>query len=75
MDFVSKSAEFVFIITFPLVFSRKILSWWRNLRLMDAMLIGREKEKSITVTTDGLIRNEYWGEVQAEIQLDDLYEL
>ena len=30
---------------------------------------------SIMVTTDGLTRNEYWGDVQAEIQLDDLYEL
>lgn len=30
---------------------------------------------SIMVTTDGLIRNEYWGDVQAEIKLDDLYEL
>ena len=30
---------------------------------------------SIMVTTDGLMRNEYWGDVQAEIQLDDLYEL
>jgi hypothetical protein len=30
---------------------------------------------SIMVTTDGLTRNEYWGDIQAEIQLDDLYEL
>ena len=30
---------------------------------------------SIMVTTDGLTRNEYWGDVQSEIQLDDLYEL
>lgn len=30
---------------------------------------------SIMVTTDGLTRNEYWSDVQAEIQLDDLYEL
>ena len=29
---------------------------------------------SIMVTTDGLTRNEYWGDVQAEIRLDDLYE-
>ena len=30
---------------------------------------------SIMVTTDGLTRNEYWGDVQSEILLDDLYEL
>ena len=30
---------------------------------------------SIMVTTDGLTRNEYWGDIQAEVQLDDLYEL
>ena len=30
---------------------------------------------SIMVTTDGLTRNEYRGDIQAEIQLDDLYEL
>ena len=30
---------------------------------------------SIMVTTDGLTRNEYWGDLQSEIQLDDLYEL
>ena len=30
---------------------------------------------SIMVTTDGLTRNEYWGDVQSEIQLDDLYDL
>ena len=30
---------------------------------------------SIMVTTDGLTQNEYWGDIQAEIQLDDLYEL
>ena len=30
---------------------------------------------SIMVTTDDLTRNEYWGDIQAEIQLDDLYEL
>ena len=30
---------------------------------------------SIMVTTDGLTRNEYWGDVQSEIQLDDMYEL
>ena len=30
---------------------------------------------SIMVTTDGLRRNEYWGDIQAEVQLDDLYEL
>ena len=30
---------------------------------------------SVMVTTDGLTRNEYWGYIQAEIQLDDLYEL
>ena len=30
---------------------------------------------SIMVTTDGLTRNEYWGDVQFEIQLNDLYEL
>src|SRR5574344_908896 len=30
---------------------------------------------SIMVTTNGLTRNEYWGDIQAEIQLDDLYEL
>ena len=30
---------------------------------------------SIMVTTDGLAQNEYCGDVQAEIQLDDLYEL
>ena len=29
----------------------------------------------IMVTTDGPTRNEYWGDIQAEIQLDDLYEL
>ena len=30
---------------------------------------------SVMVTTDGLTQNEYWGDIQAEIQLDDLYEL
>ncbi|MDD6783801.1 MAG: hypothetical protein PUD79_04495 [Prevotellaceae bacterium] len=30
---------------------------------------------SIMVTTDGLTRNEYRADVQAEVQLDDLYEL
>jgi hypothetical protein len=30
---------------------------------------------SIVVATDGLVHNEYWGDIQAEIQLDDLYEL
>jgi hypothetical protein len=30
---------------------------------------------SVMVTTEGLTQNEYWGDVQAEIQLDDLYEL
>ena len=30
---------------------------------------------SILVTTVGLTHNEYWGDVQAEVQLDDLYEL
>ncbi len=31
--------------------------------------------QSIMVTTDGLTRNEYWGDIQAEIQMDDLYGL
>ena len=171
MSFVNKTAEFEYFINFPLVFSRKTLSLWRESKVMDAMLIGREKEKqvlqnalyeeysqfvavygrrrvgktfliretfenrfdfqftgaanltarkqlvrfrralkehgqkdtpeltnwgdalarkrnvfqnvtgtrkaihSIMVTTDGLTRNEYWGDIQAEIQLDDLYEL
>ena len=30
---------------------------------------------SIMITTDGLVQNEHWGEVQADIQLNDLYEL
>ena len=30
---------------------------------------------SIMITTDGVTRNEHWGDIQAEIQLDDLYEL
>ena len=30
---------------------------------------------SIMITTDGLTHNEHWGDIQAEIQLDDLYEL
>ncbi len=30
---------------------------------------------SIMVTTDGLTRNEFWSDIQAEILLDDLYEL
>ena len=30
---------------------------------------------SIMVTTGGLTRNEYLGDIQAEVQLDDLYEL
>ena len=30
---------------------------------------------SIIITTYGLVQNEYCGEVQAEIQLNDLYEL
>lgn len=30
---------------------------------------------SIMVTTEGLRRNEYWGDIQAEVQLDDLYVL
>lgn len=29
----------------------------------------------IMVTTDGLTKNEHWGDLQAEIQLDDLYQL
>ena len=30
---------------------------------------------SIMVTTESLTRNEYWGDIQAEIKLDDLFEL
>lgn len=30
---------------------------------------------SIMVTTDGLTQNEYWSDIQAEIQLNDLFEL
>ena len=30
---------------------------------------------TIMITTDGLVQNEHWGEVQADIQLNDLYEL
>lgn len=30
---------------------------------------------SVMITTDGLVQNEHWGEVQAEIQLNDLYEV
>ena len=30
---------------------------------------------SIMISTDGLVQNEHWGEVQADIQLNDLYEL
>lgn len=125
LNFVNKTAEFKYFINFPLVFSRKILSLWRELKIMDAMLIGRvqidllidrsdgiidvcemkySKDSyvitsdyaseltrkrnvfqsvtgtkkaihSIMVTTDGLTRNEYWSDVQAEIKLDDLYEL
>lgn len=29
----------------------------------------------IMITTDGLTRNEYWTDIQAEMRLDDLYEL
>ena len=49
-DFVNKSAESLFFLLFPLVFSRKN-------------------------PTDGITRNEYRGDIQAELQLDDLYEL
>lgn len=59
LKFVSKTAESDYFINFPLVFSRKALSLWRESKLMDTMLIGRKKEKQI----------------QAEVQLDDLYEL
>jgi len=30
---------------------------------------------SIMITTDGLVQNDNWGEVQAEIQLNDLFEI
>ena len=30
---------------------------------------------SIMVTTDGLTQNEYCGDIQAEIQLDDLFDI
>ncbi len=30
---------------------------------------------SVMITTEGLSRNEYWSDVQAEIRLDDLFEL
>ena len=30
---------------------------------------------TIMITTDGLTQNEYWGDVQAEVNLDNLYEL
>lgn len=30
---------------------------------------------SIMITTDGLVQNEHWGEVQVEIQLNDLFEI
>ena len=30
---------------------------------------------SVMITTDGLTRNEYWTDIQAEMRLDDLYEL
>lgn len=30
---------------------------------------------SIMITTDGVTKNEHWGEIQAEIVLDDLYDL
>lgn len=30
---------------------------------------------SVMITTDGVTRNEHWGEIQSEILLDDLYEL
>ena len=39
---------------------------------------GRDTRKaihSIMVTTEGLARNEHWGDIQAEINLDNLYEL
>ena len=35
----------------------------------------RKAIHSIMVTTEGLVRNEHWGDIQAEINLDDLYEL
>ena len=47
MSFVNKTAEFEYFINFPLVFSRKTLSLWRESKVMDAMLIGREKEKQV----------------------------
>ena len=47
MEFVNKPAESLLFLIFPLVFSRKILSLWRNSKLMDTMLIGREKEKQV----------------------------
>ena len=46
-NFVNKTAEFEYFIHFPLVFSRKVLSLWRESNFMDAMLIGREKEKQV----------------------------
>ena len=35
----------------------------------------KKANHSIMVTTDRLTQNEYWGNIQAEMQLDDLYEL
>lgn len=45
-------------------------------RIVFQTITGTKKAiHSIMVTTDGLTRNEYRGDIQAEIQLDDLYEL
>lgn len=47
LDFVNKSAESLFFLIFPLVFPRKSITLWRNSKLKNVMLIGREKEKQV----------------------------
>ena len=39
------------------------------------LVFSRKSIHYIMVTTDGLTKNEHWGDLQAEIQLDDLYQL
>ena len=46
----------------------------RKRNVLQAVTGTKKAIHSVMVTTDGLTRNEHWGDVQAEIQLDDLFE-
>ncbi|MGN1233264.1 MAG: hypothetical protein ACI4UJ_07445 [Candidatus Cryptobacteroides sp.] len=47
----------------------------RKRNVLQAVTGTRKAVHSIMITTDGVIQNEYFGDIQAEIRLDDLYAL